>query len=182
MHPKDTPIPLGLCQCGCGQPTKIADRTGDTVPKGQYRPFLRGHNNLKSATEYIVEPGTGCWIWQRTKDRHGYGRLVVNGKRRFAHQVMFERYKGPIPEGTEPDHICPFGPNKSCVNPDHLEPVLHKVNCRRGSRSRLTPGQAADIRATPRPLTRETAEALAERYGMSIEGIRKVVSGQRWRD
>ena len=39
-------IPRGLCQCGCGGKTKIAERTITTKHhrKGQPQPFIRGHN------------------------------------------------------------------------------------------------------------------------------------------
>ena len=36
---------------------------------------------------------------------------------------------GPIPDGCELDHLCR---NRACCNPDHLEPVTHLENVRRG--------------------------------------------------
>jgi hypothetical protein len=73
--------------------------------------------------DYIVDE-SGCWIWQRYINRHGYGRLARGGKRgtprQLAHRWYYERLVGPIPDGLELDHLCR---NRACVNPDHLEPV-----------------------------------------------------------
>jgi len=63
----------------------------------------------------------GCWKWEASKDRHGYG--VFDGSR--AHRVSFELYKGPIPAGYVIDHICR---NPSCVNPEHLRAVTTQTN------------------------------------------------------
>lgn len=40
-----TTTPRGLCQCGCGQPTKIETMAGarSGVLKGEYRRYIRGH-------------------------------------------------------------------------------------------------------------------------------------------
>lgn len=179
--PHDDIIPEGLCQCGCGQPTKVAKYASlpEGLAKGQPRRYLRGHNNLKSLAPYIVDPTTGCWVWQRQIDKKGYGVWTLKGRHHRAHRVMFERMIGPIPEGTEPDHKCR---NRACVNPSHLEPVTHVVNMRRGVRTKLTEDQANEIRLTPKPITREIAQQLADRFGMSVDGIRKVAYGSRWSD
>lgn len=46
------------------------------------------------------------------------------------HRVSYESVKGPIPEGLVIDHLCR---QRSCVRPDHMEPVTLKVNVLRGS-------------------------------------------------
>lgn len=69
-----------------------------------------------------------CWLWTAFRYQ-GYGRLRLAGfKTRKAHRIVYELLRGPIPEGLEPDHLCLI---RSCVNPDHLEPVTRLENIRR---------------------------------------------------
>lgn len=72
----------------------------------------------------------GCWFYKGRKDDKGYGAVTVypNMERR-AHRVVYEALVGPIPEGLSIDHLCR---NRGCVNPEHLEPVTHLENVRRG--------------------------------------------------
>lgn len=71
--------------------------------------------------------GDGCWEWTGAKTRGGYGHLKVKGKNLRAHRVVYEWLVGPIPPGTELDHLCY---NVGCVRPDHLQPVTHRENAR----------------------------------------------------
>ena len=67
-----------------------------------------------------------CWLWKgHTHHRDGYGRVMLKGKVRQAHRISYELLRGPVPEGTELDHICR---TKNCVNPDHLRAVTQRVN------------------------------------------------------
>jgi hypothetical protein len=86
----------------------------------------QGHSKRKSPVEYIADPATGCWIWQRAVSSTGYGILAGQ----LAHRAVYERHRGPVPAGLELDHRCR---NRACVNPDHLEPVTHRENQRRGA-------------------------------------------------
>ncbi|HEV2123202.1 MAG TPA: HNH endonuclease signature motif containing protein [Chloroflexota bacterium] len=53
-----------------------------------------------------------------------------------AHRWAYEALVGPIPTGTELDHLCR---NPACVRPDHLEPVTHAENIRRGYAAKPRP-------------------------------------------
>lgn len=78
---------------------------------------------------YTPEPNTGCWLWDKALNESGYGVVWVNDRMLRAHRVMYELEKGPIPPGLLLDHLCRV---RSCVNPQHLEPVTALENSRRG--------------------------------------------------
>lgn len=73
-----------------------------------------------------------CWIWMGPVDRDGYGRF----QKAQAHRWAYLRLVGPIPPGHELDHVAERCGSRLCVNPDHLEPVLHVENLRRARESR----------------------------------------------
>lgn len=69
-----------------------------------------------------------CWTWTGFCYQ-GYGRLRWPGfKTHKAHRIVYELFRGPIPEGLHTDHLCL---NRSCVNPAHIEPVTRAENIRR---------------------------------------------------
>jgi hypothetical protein len=80
-----------------------------------------------------VDKTGSCWTWGGCNNGTGYGifgcRRGGKWKMVYAHRWAFEKMRGPIPEGLELDHLCR---NRSCVNPDHLEPVTARTNTLRG--------------------------------------------------
>ncbi len=88
---------------------------------------------IESKIERITE--SGCWIWQASCDRHGYGRMTVNKRPYLAHRVAYELAIGQIPHGMDIDHLCRV---RCCVNPAHLEPVTRLENTRRGQNGNKT--------------------------------------------
>lgn len=79
---------------------------------------------------HIVDPVSGCWLWSAGKDGGGYGNLWDGTRVRMAHAIGYEIHKGKIPKDHELDHKCRV---HGCVNPDHLEPVPHRINVLRGT-------------------------------------------------
>ncbi|HDZ73720.1 MAG TPA: HNH endonuclease [Aurantimonas coralicida] len=74
------------------------------------------------------EPNSGCWLWDATIARGGYGHFWVEGRLVYAHRFSYELVHGPIPPGAALDHLCSV---PSCVNPDHLEAVTPQENAQR---------------------------------------------------
>ena len=79
----------------------------------------------------IEETQSGCWEWRGYKNSKGYGMFHPYQRRGnvFAHRWAYEKYVGVVPDGLVLDHLCE---NKSCANPEHLEPVTNAENLRRG--------------------------------------------------
>lgn len=82
-----------------------------------------------------VDASGACWEWTASKDACGYG--TFNGgpvlKTIGAHRYAWLLLVGPIEDGLELDHLCW---NRACVSPEHLEPVSHEENVRRGKAAR----------------------------------------------
>lgn len=71
-----------------------------------------------------VDKTNTCWNWTRALST-GYGVFRFNNKTNYAHRYSYELTKGEIPKGYHVDHLCR---NTKCVNPEHLEAVVPKVN------------------------------------------------------
>lgn len=173
MDEQQLTLGYGLCECGCGEKVRAAK-----YPSWQTR-FVAGHRARLQATgpEYREEDRgyeTPCWVWQRaTATANGYGSgRHADGRRDLAHRVVWMRHNGPIPDGLHLDHLCRV---RACVNPDHLEPVTCAENIHRGSRTKLTAEQVADIRASD-----VGPCELGRLYGVNESAIRAVRTGKNW--
>lgn len=74
-----------------------------------------------------------CWLYAGLINTDGYGIIYVKDNDKYlklrVHRIMYEAYKGEIPQGLILDHLCRV---RSCINPNHLETVTDKVNVLRG--------------------------------------------------
>jgi len=90
--------------------------------------MLMGKQTEQAVMDRVVLiPFHECWEWVGVgfvNDR-GYGKVRWHGKKYRAHVLLFELHLGPVPSGLELDHVCR---NRTCVNPEHLEPVTHREN------------------------------------------------------
>lgn len=77
----------------------------------------------------VLTPSEGCcWLWMGAKSK-GYGYFVDGGKSQPAYRWIYKRLISDEIDGLDLDHLCRV---PACVNPWHLEPVSHQVNCQRG--------------------------------------------------
>lgn len=125
---------------------------------------------------YVINSITDCWEWIGSIDAKGYGHKFSGGKTKKAHRLVYEMYKGSIPEGMHLDHLCK---NTSCVNPEHLEPVTNQTNVRRSSTPVLNEWKAAKIKEK---LPFQTCTSLAQEFGVSLHVIFDIKRGKTWRD
>lgn len=126
-----------LCECGCGQATRLARQSSTSKGwvRGQPLRFAVGHNarmkELKPVLPRLLartDKTESCWLWVGHLNNMGYGSLRITRRSDLAHRLMHEELVGPIPDGLEVDHICRV---RRCVNPAHLELVTHGENIRR---------------------------------------------------
>jgi hypothetical protein len=77
----------------------------------------------------VVDPLTGCWVYQGFRHKLGYGDFSYRGVNLRAHRVAYTLWKGEIPAGLDVLHRCD---NPPCCNPDHLrtgDPVANSREC-----------------------------------------------------
>ena len=177
-------VVCGLCQCGCGGRTRVADHNDSAKGwrKGIPLRYLHGHNRHHPSAMFIpdnwvAEHGTGCWIWQRSKTANGYGTCYHDGRRDYAHRVSYLIHKGPLTSDLEIDHLCR---NRSCVNPNHLEQVTRHVNAHRGIKTKLLAAQIVDIRQ--RVSRGESTATICSDYHIRSGYVSAICRGLRWAD
>lgn len=138
------PNPSGLCWCGCGGITPLADATRLKfgLVRGEHTRWILGHQSRKEPrvnsgnAPYLLEDRgykTPCWIWQGGK-RQGYASRRKGHTTEGVHRVMYEERYGSVPEGMVLDHLCQ---QRDCINIDHLEVVSIGENVRRGTHPKM---------------------------------------------
>jgi hypothetical protein len=101
------------------------------------------------------EEPDGCWEWQGSRDKDGYGILCVNRKNVRAHRLIWELFNGTIPKGYCICHNCPNGDNPSCVRLEHLFLGTYKDN----AQDMVRKGRANPFRS---PYSKETLKKMSE--------------------
>lgn len=94
--------------------------------------------------QYVEEDrgyDTPCWIWQGAIDADGYGKANNGGGN--AHRAVYRQLCGSIPADRDLDHLCR---ERSCVNPDHMDAVPHKINTWRSANTKLSYEIAVEVR------------------------------------
>jgi hypothetical protein len=125
----------------------------------------------QEGVHWTVNPESGCWEWIKCKDKKGYGRAFKDR----AHRVIFERFKGPVKEGLELDHLCR---NRGCVNPDHLEQVPSIINTQRGESTPFTIKSIKFIRDVAS--FGAGSVRLAELFGVHRSCIWQIIRRKTW--
>ena len=154
-------------------PTRLDLLAGFT--EGQLRK-LRTRFDAK----WTPEPHTGCHLWFAALNTSGYGvvGLRKGGNAVYAHRLAYEMVHGAIAAGMDLDHKCNV---RACVNPDHLEPVPHRENMRRGVERRNPLGLPE--RSTPEahhhPASASPTDWRTRLHVAASSTGRRVVGGKR---
>lgn len=104
------------------------------------------------ATCVDIDPVTGCWNWKYAKTPAGYAYIGQGGGGGLVHRHVAAAVRGTLiaalPKEETVHHKCH---NRGCVNPVHLESILHRDNMgemfeRKALKAALT-AQAAQLAA-----------------------------------
>lgn len=143
------PRPRPKCRRSCGysrhrlgKPSRclLTKQARQHMKKGAHLDFLFNRLGISLADflsdKISPEPTTGCWLWTGSVAPNGYGKTspAYQGTAQ-AHRTVYLTLRGGIPNGLQLDHLCR---TRSCVNPDHLEPVDNKRNAERGLQANKT--------------------------------------------
>jgi hypothetical protein len=150
----------------------------------QYRTKLKitvGRGEVTSSPFAAVEPRlkvlpNGCWEWTGARANTGYGVVTWRYKTLYVHRVVYEHYKGPVPESLELDHLCR---NRACANPDHLEAVARVENTRRGNHPSSVIARSG-MCSKGHPMTPENTMFVRTRPGRRICRECKRERDRRW--
>jgi hypothetical protein len=171
--------PSGVCQCGCGKRTSLSVTTDGNkgYVRGCPRRYVNGHNGARNPPQFVIDQG-GCWIWQRTRSKAGYGRVRDGVRMRFAHVVWYERTVGPVPHGKVLHHRCGRG-HLGCMNPYHMQPVSPAENAQLSRAAKLDWGQVDTLRRKF-SAGNVTKTSLGREFGISDAQVHNIVTGKSW--
>ena len=115
-------------RCACGRVFVVA---GADLRRSKYK---CQHDAARRFWAKVKNHGD-CMLWTASLTKDGYGRFRAHGRLWLAHAFVWRLAHGEAGPGLELDHLCR---NRSCVRVDHLEPVTHAVNVRRGRLGEVT--------------------------------------------
>lgn len=133
---------------------------------------------------------SNCWIWQKKKDKDGYGRVKINGRSYYAHRVSFALFGKFLNSRQIVCHKCDV---PSCWNPDHLFSGYSSDNAldayRKGRHSqkgdrnngkKLTSEEVEKIWSLRRT-GRYKQKQLGSMFGVTQSNISMILRGKSWR-
>jgi hypothetical protein len=134
--------------------------------------------------KYDVSP-TGCWIWNRSTNKHGYGQFPrgfgqspINASR-----ASYIAHVGNVPDDLEVCHKCD---TPRCVNPEHLFIGTHSDNmldCIRKGRKNPKRKLSAEDVVSMRMLfaSGKKMSTLAVRFGIGRGTVGEIIRREIWK-
>lgn len=80
---------------------------------------INSHARYKLEQNCVIDLITGCWLWQGSKDKKGYGTVSYLNKSWLVHRLSAKLYHDKFDPRALYCHIreCP---NRHCFNPLHI--------------------------------------------------------------
>lgn len=137
-------------------------------------------NTHQTFLDRIKISENGCWEWQHSKNKRGYGKISIDGILWRTHRYSYQYYIGEIGD-LNVLHKCD---NPACCNPEHLflgdlhDNVMDMIKKGRCRAVKLTVEEVFEIRelfelGIPRIV-------ISEYLGIKRRTIDNVINGSRW--
>jgi hypothetical protein len=137
---------------------------------------------------HVQEDNAGCWLWQRYKERDGYGWTNIRSTHMGAHRAFYLIFVADIPSDKVVCHRCDV---RACCNPEHLflgtlaenaRDAVAKARHTRGEKhgaSVLTDGDVFEVRHGA--LAQLSCREAAERLGVSSALVSQIRNRRKWK-
>ncbi len=136
----------------------------------------------------LLEPSTGCRIWQRGKATSGHGMVSHDGSQVYTHRLMFYFEHGYFP--VLPMQVLHRCNDASCIEPSHLYEGSKEQNiqdaCAAGHRNTITPDGVMNpdkVRAIrKRRAEGATCDQIGKEFGISSSNASAISRRHTWRN
>ena len=153
------------------------------------RLYIRGDPRIRFWKRVNKSGPNGCWVWEGSKDKLGYGRFNLGG--RSGRPVLIHHYAWMDIYGRFPrDCLLHKCDNPSCCNPDHLfegsrkdnvDDMIAKGRMPRGEkRGHAKLNRKKVLRILQLVKTNRSICSLARQYDVSKNIICGIRDGLRW--
>jgi hypothetical protein len=145
----------------------------------------------KERIENKVEriPEGGCWVWIGTTTVRGYGQIISNNRKHYAHRASYEAFIGEIPKGM---HVCHACDNVYCVNPAHLflgtqkqnlEDMARKGRSTKGERNPMSKLNKEDVKDIKHLFSTGLSDSeISIEFGVCRQTINNIRNGKVWKN
>ena len=145
----------------------------------------------KERIENKVEriPEGGCWVWMGTTTVRGYGQIISNNRKHYAHRASYEAFIGEIPKGM---HVCHACDNVYCVNPAHLflgtqkqnlEDMARKGRSAKGERNPMSKLNKEDVKDIKYLFSTGLSDSeISIEFSVCRQTINNIRNGKVWKN